>query len=128
MSAAELEARFTAAADAAIAARTSGASPAADRDAGRAVIEALDALGAERRARLERPDATAAAHLALDAALAAARIRGARVARASSIPPGRPDPGGLAGLAEAAIRGADRSARAAHDAIDLLAVALGARS
>lgn len=79
-------------------------------------------------AELERPDATAAAHLALDAALAAARIRGARVARASSIRPGAPDPGGLAGLAEAAVRSSDRSARAAHDAIDLLAVGLGARS
>ena len=121
-------ARFTAAADASIAARAAGA-PRAEQDAaGRAVIEALDALHAERAGRPEPADVVAAAHLALDAALGAARIRGARVARASSIPAGGPDPGALAGLASAAVRSAERSAQAAHDAIDLLAVALGARS
>lgn len=121
-------ARFTAAADAAIAGRAAGAPPAEDRAAGRAVIEALDALSAERAARAEVGDVVATAHLALDAALAAARIRGARVARSSSIPPGGPDPGALAGLASAAVRSAERSAQAAHDAIDVLVVALGARA
>lgn len=120
-----LEARFTAAADASIAARETGAPRDVQDTAGREVIAALDAL---REERLECPDVTAAAHLALDAALEAARIRGARNAIASRLRPGSPDTANLRGKAEQGARAAERAKTTAHDAIDLLAVALGARS
>lgn len=67
------------------------------------------------------------AHLALDAAIEAARIRGARAALASArLRPGGPDPAGWRSKADAAAEVADRAARAAHDALDVAVAALGA--
>lgn len=88
------------------------------------VAAALDDLAAERSLPV---DVAAAAHLAIDAAIEAGRIRGARLAIASRLGRG-PDPRNLRGLAEQAARAGDRATRAAHEAVDLLVVALGARS
>lgn len=95
------------------------------RDAEVVVAAALDELSIERHGVV---DPAAVAHLALDAAIEAARIRGARLAIASRIRPGAPDTANLRGLAEQATRAAERANRAAHDALDVLVVALGARS
>lgn len=69
---------------------------------------------------VEVVDAVRVAHLAVDAAVEAARVRGARAMLASTLRPAGPDPAGWRAKSDAATAAAHRAVQAAHDAIDAL--------
>lgn len=73
-------------------------------------------------------DVSRAAHLALDAAIEAARIRGARGALAARTPAAGAFGARVRTMSAAADTASDRATRAAHDALDLLVVAIGGQS